>query len=263
MKTTSRSLSIKGVGFEFVEDGHSYYLDGKRLTGVTTVLGVIAKPMLIQWAANQAVEHIEKNLKYSPDHNTYLDCLYNVLQEAKVAHRKKKEEAGAKGTDVHAIIEGIIKHSLELTNGAIYPSEITKEILNNPQVGHFVDWAKLNKVRFLASEKKVFSRELFLGGTIDFICEIDGEVWIGDIKTSSGIYPEHFFQTAGYQRLMEDMAKTDGGQQFDIKGHLILNCRKDGSFDEKRSISNEDNLLAFMSALNLYRIQEKLKGNII
>ena len=31
---------------------HVHTLDGKNLTGVTTVLSVIAKPALIQWAAD-------------------------------------------------------------------------------------------------------------------------------------------------------------------------------------------------------------------
>lgn len=250
-------------GFSFQEKGHKYFLDGKAMTGVTTILGVIAKPMLIQWAANMAVGYIDERLENIGKNYSGVemiqhlaDELPNILQEAKSAHRKKKEDAGDKGKDVHAQIEVLIKSSLD-TGTPISGSS------DNEQVQHFIDWAVSNKVKFLVSEEKVFSRKLWVAGTIDFVCEIDGEVWIGDIKTSSAIYPEHFFQTAGYQKLMEDMADDDGGMPVNVKGHIILNVRKDNTFEEKRSISNLDNLSAFMAALTLYRVQEKVKDTIL
>ena len=43
--------------FRFDEKKHRYYLDGKSMTGCTTVLGVIAKPALIQWAADHAAAY--------------------------------------------------------------------------------------------------------------------------------------------------------------------------------------------------------------
>ena len=43
--------------FTFDEKRHRYYLDGKAMTGCTTVLGVIAKPALIQWAADKAAAY--------------------------------------------------------------------------------------------------------------------------------------------------------------------------------------------------------------
>ena len=38
--------------FEFKEKTHKYKIDGKKILGTTTVLGMINKPALIQWAAN-------------------------------------------------------------------------------------------------------------------------------------------------------------------------------------------------------------------
>lgn len=247
-------------GFIFQEKGHKYFLDGKAMTGVTTILGVIAKPALIQWSANMAVDFIKAHEvigHYNKVGSIEFDMAFDeLLKQAKSAHRIKKEDAGQKGTDVHALLEIIIK-------SVMVGKKIEEVETDNPQVQHFLDWAKTNKVKFLASEEKVFSRNLFVAGTIDFVCEIDGEVWLGDFKTSSGIYPEHFFQTAAYQKLWEDMVETDNGMPVNFKGHIILNLRKDNSFEEKRSISNEDNLSAFLAALTLYRVSEKIKGTII
>lgn len=266
VKVKRKIKGITGIGFEFVEDGHAYYLDGVRLTGVTTILGVKAKPMLIGWAARMTRDYVLEKMNNIEESNISMLSFEEIktwLEEGAVAHTKKKEDAGDKGKQVHAIIEKIIKYAIENTNGIINTNDILPADLSHAQIRHFVSWSIENNVKFLASEEKVFSRELFVGGTIDFICEIDGEPWIGDIKTSKAIYPEHFFQTAGYQKLMEDMAETDNGMRLNIKGHVILNCRKDDTFEEKRSISNEDNRKAFLACVDLYRIDEKLKGTII
>src|SRR3990167_6058468 len=215
------------TGFEFQENGHKYFLDGKPMTGVTTILGVIAKPMLVGWASKMCSEYIAQAIKDGKE------ITPEVLELAKNPHRVKKEEAGSKGTNVHSMIETLIRGSFG-ASGGIFADDLKHE---NPQVQYFIDWAIKNKVKFLATEEMVYSRELWLAGTIDFICEIDGETWIGDIKTGSGVYPEHFLQCAGYQKLNEDMVKAgDGGIPANIKGHVITCLTKTGEFIEKRSI---------------------------
>lgn len=243
-KVTQTALDI----YTFDDKKHVHKLNDKALTGVTTILGVIAKPALIQWAANETTKYIKENFE-STIYN-FEDKWEAFLKEASIAHTKKKESGGEKGKDVHSEIESLIKASIENK-----PFEYDG---NNPQVLHFLIWAMKNKVKFVSSEEHIYSKKLWIGGICDFVCEIDGETWIGDIKTSSAIYPEYFFQTAAYQKCFEEM-----GKYGKFKGHIILNLKKDGSFTEKRSISNEDNLLAFLAALTLYRTQEKLKGQII
>ncbi len=257
-----KKSKIKGQGFEFVEDGHAYYLDGKKMTGVTTILGVIAKPMLIAWAANEVERYIKTNCIRSNDDMGYL-VSDSQLETARKAHAQKKTKAGDWGSLVHKAIEIWIATKEVPKSVIIKGEEFIVEDDHRVAIQYFIDWAEANKVKFLASEERVFSRELFVGGTIDFICEIEGDTWIGDVKTGSGIYPEHFFQTAGYQKLLADMALTDNGMPVNIKGHIILNCKKDGTFEEKRSVSNEDNMKAFLSAFELYKIKQKVDNNLI
>jgi hypothetical protein len=248
--------------YRFSEMGHIHWLGDKRLTGITTVLQVISKgDALTQWSANEAVKYIdevfEKQLAEQPVESDFLlflaDNWKQIMEEAKVAHKKKKEDAGQAGTDVHAIIEQIIKKAIKENGGFI-----GMNVYDNPQIQHFMDWQFNNKVKFLDCELHLYSEVHFLGGICDFVCEMNNEVWIGDIKTGAGIYSEHFFQTAGYQIMLEER-----GLYPNIKGHIILNLKKDGSFAEKRSVSNEDNKQAFLSALTLYRIKSKIEGNLI
>jgi len=262
---------------------HQLLVDGeyKNLTGCTTVLAVLAKPALIQWAADmtagalgwtKATEWQEVNGKLKkievplekrlealkPVFNQLMqdseELFLKRLDEARVAHAKKKDKAGDFGTKTHAAIEELIKTAIEKDGGYIMGRTTSKE----KPIQNFIDWAVNNEVKFLASEKNIYSEFLFIGGIVDFVCEIDGQKWIGDIKTSgSGIYPEHFFQCAGYNLMMEEM-----GIYTDIKGYVIVNLKENGEMLEKRSISNDENKQIFRNCLEIYRVQEKLKNSI-
>ena len=82
--------------FTFDPKTHSYYLEvngeKKRMTGVTTILGVISKPFLIPWAANMAVDYIEKFFKENDEFKD--ETLAEVLTEARKAHSQKNIRSG-------------------------------------------------------------------------------------------------------------------------------------------------------------------------
>lgn len=223
--------------YEFDVKNHVHKLDGKNLTGITTILSVINKPYLIQWSANMACEYVKNNLKDLKD-------MDEVLENAKVAHTKKKEKAGGIGTKVHKAVENYI-NSGELKA----EDKLVQRCLNN-----FISWAKEDKVEFVESEKNLYSRKYWLGGIVDFVCKIDGEIWIGDIKTSSGIYPENFLQMAGYQLMLEEL-----GIYSNIKGHIVVNLRKDGTMEVKKNCEIDSHREAFLSALILYRSLNDIK----
>jgi CRISPR/Cas system-associated exonuclease Cas4 (RecB family) len=242
--------------FKFNEKTHTYTLDGKRMTGVTTVLGVINKPALVGWAANQAVEYIKTSKVWQlvPDTPRKIMIgdkeLEKLLNEARKAHIRKRDKAGQSGTDVHGDIETHIKFAIENSDGII----VTGGNYEKKQVEHFLNWAEKNKIKFLASEKRVYSKTHFTAGTYDFKCEIDGKIYIGDIKTSSGIYDRTpFAQTSAYQMMEEEMTGIK-----DVQGRLIINLKKTGIFDEDKDVyiseHYEDDLELFMSALSIYRI---------
>src|SRR3990167_4216643 len=200
------------MNFEFDEKNHLYTLDGKPMTGVTTILSVIAKHALIQWAANEAIGLISsKALKNS---NGEYCVSEELLLEARTAHKKKKEGAADIGTSAHKWIESYIKDP----DNTHYEKDLA--IMTD----NFVKWAEESKVKFLESEVRVYdsSPDMFYAGTLDFVAEIGGKKFIGDIKTGSGIYPEHFYQVAAYQNAWEKM----GRERLD--GAEIVNVTKEG-----------------------------------
>lgn len=234
--------------YQFDQKKHLHTLDGKPLTGCTTVLSVIAKPALIQWAANMAVESIKGEI-YDCSLVPPREILDGIFERARSAHRQKKETAGDWGTAVHAAVETWIKENklpIDLDENGLKVFDL------------FRNWSASNKVTFFESEMHIYSEKHWLGGIVDLVLDIGGQTWIADIKTSSGIYEEAFFQMAGYHLMLEEM-----GLYPNITGYIVLNLKKDGTFEEKRSISNEDNREAFLAALKLYRVKEKIKKQII
>lgn len=216
------------------------------MTGVTTVLGVIAKPALIQWAANMAVDFIKSGSKGL----TTFDKDFTALcEEARKAHTKKRDAAADIGKTVHSAIEEWVKNKTEPTLDAQ-----GMKMFNN-----FKQWVSDNKVKFLENEKHLYSEKLFLAGICDALVEIDGQKWIYDWKTGgTRVYAEAFFQMGGYNILLEEM-----GEAGDITGYGVLGIFKDGTVEEKRSVSNEENKEAFMSAYKLYKIQQKINSQIL
>lgn len=231
----------KATSFKFDKARHVYTWDGKPLTGVTTILSVIAKPALIQWAANETIKHISEALDREMNDGIEIDWP-KLLEDARYAHRKKKEAAADAGTLFHAWAERWIKSKCKLKT-------LPKDPAAQKMAENFINWARANKVKFLASEKQVYSRNFWYAGTFDFLAEINGELMVGDIKTSTGIYGrEYFAQMAGYQLALEEM---EGYQ--DIKGRIVVRCGKDGSFETKVSYDYPTDRKIFLAALDLYR----------
>ena len=243
--------------FRFDEKEHAYFLDDKPLHGVTSILSVIAKPMLIQWSANMAVDYIQNALaevqnvadKTWEEVMKPLD-LDKVFKEARIAHRLKKEKAGELGTGVHKLIETLCNEAIQANGGLLKPD--TKS--DNAQVQKFIDWALEKNVRFIESEKMVYSRESWYAGTFDLILEIDGKKYIADIKTSSGIYPEAYLQMAAYQNALAEM-----GEHEDIQGAAVINLDKKGGFQVGMNYDYEGNRLAFLGALTLHKQLRAIK----
>ena len=243
--------------FTFNKEQHYYELDGKRLYGVTTVLGVIAKPALIPWAVKMAIDYIKENSSGFQMFEGQQTKFYNginddLLDKAKAAHRKKKEDAGAKGTDAHEIIEGLIKESIAINNG-----NLVSGLHDNQQVKNFIDWAVKNQVKFLASEKQLYSESAWVAGTTDMVFEMNGKKYVGDVKTSSAIYPEHFYQMAAYRMMLEEMGETG----FD--GSVVIRIGKDGKFNEEKDVQYrfdyKTDLNAFLGALAIFKAGETYK----
>lgn len=231
--------------FKFDARKHCYTLDGKPLNGVTTVLGVINKPALVGWAARMTADWIRGNCDWeqdAPDNRTYRVNELE-LQEASKFHSKRKTDAGSKGTDVHALVEDYIKRCIDEKNGVAI-----EESSGDPMADKFIKWAMSNEVVFHESEKKMYSEKLWLAGTCDFTCSINGKKFVGDLKTMAKMWDRvPFFQTAAYMLMLEEQ-----GEEYN--GSVIININKEtAELTEYFSYDHESDKEAFLACLTLYR----------
>lgn len=243
--------------FNFEPNTHKYTLDGKKLTGVTTIIGVLDKPALISWAANCAVDFIKENSdtgkKGVDDFWTY-SIKEEKLNEARTAWAKKRDKAGDIGTQCHAWIEQYAKSKINNTDYTPqYESDQVKKMVEK-----FIDWADTNKVKFLLSEQKLYSEVHWYAGTVDLVVEIDGKKYVADIKTAKDVYVTNFIQMGGY-----DIALKELGKAKDLAGYIVVNIPKeldkDGNakikVETKENVSEYQN--AFLHCLALYRMLNK------
>ena len=189
--------------------------EDREVKSVTTALRIINKPALIPWAANAAVDSIVELIKPGVSYDELE--LAEVWDLGRKAHYKRKKDAGDLGTLLHKWIEQYIK-------GEDPGTPVNKRLQKS--VGRFLKWKEDHKVKFLLSEQVVFSKTYEYCGTLDFICEVDGKMYIGDLKTSTGIYSEMLVQTAAYRFAREEEYPDEV-----YAGMLILRIGSDGTFE--------------------------------
>lgn len=231
----------------FQSYGHKYTIDGKSIPSVTKILNIISKPALIGWAARMAAEHFKNQIQPGKSYDEVQ--LITIFESAKSAHWKKKVDAGNIGTFVHNWVEDHI-------NGKKPSIPVNKAL--KEAVQRFLDWEKAYKVKFLLAEQQVYSKKYRYVGTLDFICRIDGKMYIGDLKTSKGIYPEMLIQTAAYR-----FAREEEYPKEKYAGQVIVKVGKEDGALEVAVIKNgkwySKMFMAFVAALKLSESMDLIK----
>jgi len=245
-------LELKKIDLRFEAEEHVHILKGEMVPGCTTVSGMMPKEWLAPWAAKETVEYILKNLdekfKAKILTNQLTSEIKSVVMAGKNAWRMKRDKAADNGTRAHELIETYIKESQE----PLLELEVP-EVQNAVKL--FFGWLEKHKVEWIASELQVGSETHKFAGILDFLAIVDGKFTLGDFKTSSGIHPEYYVQTAGLQIALEEMECPP------IEQRLILHIPKTGNDFEARvvptPIAHDKEL--FLCALQFYRCTKRLK----
>lgn len=116
------------------------------------------------------------------------------------------KEAGNRGSKVHKAIESLllgntVEMDEEFEDSEGKRSELTLE--EYEAIMSFADWYNYTKPKTIAIETTVFNDEYMYAGTVDYICEIDGEKWIIDFKTSKDIWASYEIQVSAYKYALE------------------------------------------------------------
>lgn len=190
----SESINLKlykgKVEIKFFPESHIYYVDGKRTTGVTTFIGIKDKSRpLIIWAVGLFKDFLYENLPGGINESH--------IEEGAKLHSVRKQEAATIGDEAHKWIESYIKGG---------KPEMPDRDAVVIAVNAFLDWAKQHKVKFISSERVVYSQKHDYVGLFDIEAEVDGQLCLIDIKTGNDLRNDVRMQTAAY--VMADMEES-------------------------------------------------------
>jgi len=192
---------------KFDDKNHIYSVNGKTIYGVTSIIGVLDKPALMYWAVNMAVDFLGANIIPGKSYDEVE--IKTLLEDARKAHRIKKDKTADVGTMIHDWIEKYIKARME--KKPVPKRPINKEMKN--AIDGFFNWARKNKVKLINCEQKIYSKKYKYAGTYDLEAMVDGKRTIIDFKTGKAIYPEMFLQASAYLQAREEEIgeRYDGG----------------------------------------------------
>jgi len=233
-----------------------YTIEGQRLTSVTTVLDIIAKPALGPWYAREERRYFEAAMLEvlakpgARDPEYVLAAVAEAVTGVKAADREK-QKAAAIGTAVHAGIEWELRRQLgedagpepRLPEAAAWAVESWK------------DWARSVSLEPLAIERTVYCLACGYAGTLDLYARVKGVLTVLDWKSGKAICPEAFLQNLAYRH-----AATRAGLPSSEGLIVRLPKRLDDPAWEVMPVPTTLTLDDFLAALHLWRWQRAMNG---
>lgn len=170
---------------------HMYYVDGKRKSGVTTALSIKDKSTaLMSWQGEETAKYLFGIME------TKKSITQEDIVKAIFAHEESKNKAADLGHQVHEWIENYINHKLKKKGCEMPDMPEMPEVVTG--VTSFLEWESSHKVKYLWSEKILYSLKHDYIGCGDFGAMVDSKVCLCDIKTGNGMYNSVLAQTAAY-----------------------------------------------------------------
>lgn len=175
------------MSLKFSPGNHQYRMDGKRVPGVTTLIGNgLANKALMYWSARTVAEYVT-------DNPASVEQLRQMGRAPMVSALKdvpwqNRDEAAVRGTDVHAIAEQVV-HGLEVD----VPEHLTAHVQG------YVDFLDAFGVVPVLTERSVGNRKHWYAGRFDLIADMAGWRWMLDVKTSRGVYGSTALQVDAYR----------------------------------------------------------------
>ena len=119
----------------------------------------------------------------------------------------------------------------------------------------YYEWRKGKNIIAVENELPLVSEQYEYGGTIDILAEIDGELWLVDVKTGKAIYTEMLYQLAAYRQLLNENG-------YDVQKAKILRIGRDETegFEERTITDFSKHWELFYHCLQIYKIQKEIGG---
>lgn len=175
--------------------GHGYKLDGQKVVGVTTALGVLDKPALRDWIARTVAARAVDE--------------WDTLADLPVSERLERIRWGAKDVTQAAALRGNEIHDLGQRLAEGKDVDVPPEHVG--PVEAYARWLDRWDITTIAAETPVASASNQYAGTADLwgtVGRLGGVPALLDIKTGKGVYDETAWQLAAYR--YTDLCLIDG-----------------------------------------------------
>jgi len=181
---------------------HEYQCDGGRqhdpifgVAGATTMIGKKANYFLNEWFKKEGARAVIQKADELPSliESFTEDSLVKMFASSA---DKKRDDAGDRGTRIHAGIEHFfLKERIAECTRHDPPCPPDIEDIK-PALAGFWRWVQDTQPRIVATEFMVISHEHRYAATGDLACYIGDDLWIIDAKTSKGVYETTALQLA-------------------------------------------------------------------
>lgn len=236
-----------------------YEIDGVRYPSVTSVLNVVAKPALIPWARNVALQKARAELYAYVD-----DPLFGgqrtiersqvdyIIEAAKKRPDEVRDQAADLGTRAHTAIDALLQGERPV---------ITPDI--EVPIEAFLTWRGTCGFELTKGERVVWSKQHGYAGTLDGLGIIRDKAGqqlayvVLDWKTSNGLYDEFKMQVAAYALALWER------ETIPVSRAIIVRFGKDKPDFEVHELSGyeiRDAFEAFLGALAVFKWQHRKKG---
>jgi hypothetical protein len=229
-----------------------------EVPSVTSILKAYPKEALIRWAAREVAEGAIAELRCddryclsgrdphlcdNAQHRPIIRRIWRDGAPDAVAHLKglpfaKRDAAGVRGTAVHEAAETDADHD---------------DVPENAQKAYaqYRRWVEDYRPNIIAKEFQVFNDWDLYGGSADLIAEVNGVVYLIDIKTSTSLHHDYRLQLAAYRFGKfcidgDDVDVAASSALNDVTGCALLHLTDDGyEFrDVAAGIAEYDDFLA-------------------
>lgn len=173
------------------DTGLRYYRwQGRDLPSVTSIRRMAGLPHgLHQWAIGKVIDYAIGNApKIAELANADSGVITLLKSELRKAATAERDLAAELGTRVH-----------DAAASGHDPATVDEKL--RPRLRQYHHWLEASGAEILAAEFQCWSLTHGYAGTADLLVRFrDGSVWLIDLKTGKGIYPEHALQLTAYRR---------------------------------------------------------------
>jgi hypothetical protein len=205
--------------------------DGTPVPGVTSILGILAKPFLIPWANRMGLQGINTE---------------------EFTNQQKRI-----GTLIHEAIHDDLKGKPVSFAPADRPDYAGNE-LTRGRMGFdaYLAWKAKHKIEPLILEAPFVSESHAFGGTVDFYGIVDGKKALLDFTAGKSIYSEKLTQVIAYLHLLDENG-VEGIEEFRVV--RFPRDLDEGTEAEDRQVDHpQDRWRLFLALLQAYPLVKKV-----